>query len=263
MNNRRFQFSLAIALASFLGLGIVFAFVGSGIRQRSIALDLVRGGGSYEVDRWGNVIELELFNVGDRTIKQLAELPKLTKLQIKNSSVQDFCFLNRLPVLEDLTLDDSIARENQNLNLKIKNLSLVGESIELLGWLDEDSCFKSLTIVNRYPEQTIDASLISRFPSLISLAIVGCEIKNAQSLANLAKLKKLSLYSSSFRGEIQFVEKLTGLEFLELTGVTIEDYSSFRKAKSLKKLCLDRYSFSEDDAEIIRSWLPNCRVVLV
>jgi hypothetical protein len=197
---RPIQFKLKFIFILFLVLGLLLHFIGNSVRQLSIANDLVKGGGSYNVDAFGNVIKITIHDTNQKFIKRISELRKL----------------------------------------------------------------KSITITNQdLAEKKIDVSLLLGIRSLSSMAIVGLEIQNSDALGEFKFLNELSLYGSCVNGNIQFVERLSELKMLELTGVAVQDYSHLRELRKLKTLVLDKGSFDLNDVETIQGWLPKCEIMLV
>lgn len=119
--------------------------------------------------------------------------------------------------------------------------------------------------------QIADSSVLKSLPELRYLSLYGCGGFDFSVLADMPELKELFAYAGDNRsdgetpiGDLSFVERLTGLERLSLSGIT--DYSQIGLAGNLPNLNYLYFStlkYSEPPQELVdelRQKLPGCEI---
>ncbi len=81
--------------------------------------------------------------------------------------------------------------------------------------------------------------IAEKLPALQSLFIVGCDVKNIDSLTELKNLTRLGLFGNDGAEDLTFVRDLTGLKKFRYRNMNCESVQPVSKLKKLTELSLD------------------------
>ena len=187
----------------------------------------------------------------------LSTAAKLEELSIESESLKSLEFLQRMPQLKGLALEDGqfinlggIEALEHLERLSIKNCDELTDmgSVSALLTLQElmlDKPYKcpepSLAGLVNLQHLTLEGfrscEFLPKLTNLEELVLRGCNLDSDPNLAGLTKLRKLTCTSYGSDRSLDFINHLTTLEELNLGGmVTYEDVSGIFMLPQLKKL---------------------------
>ena len=174
-----------------------------------------------------NLTELRSIDLSARSengidVSFLADLTELRELSFFDVNLKDYSFLYSLPQLQDIYIE---------ANNDIKDLSFFSDMTYL----------KSLDISN---VQDVDLSCLENFERIEKIDIEGYHIRNAESLANLSRIKQLRLFEYDEDGDkrltfdMHILDSMTELEGLSLYFIDVEDISPLANKRFLESITL-------------------------
>lgn len=174
-----------------------------------------------------NLTELEAIDLGAYSengidVSFLADLTKLKELSFFEVNLKDYSFLYSLHQLREIYIENNSA---------IKDLSFFSDMPYL----------KSLDISN---VEDADLSCLENLEKIERVDIEGYHIRNAESLANLSHIKRLSLFEydededKRLTLDLHILDGMTELEGFSLYFIDIEDVSPLADKQFLKHITL-------------------------
>ncbi len=174
-----------------------------------------------------NLTELRAIDLSARSengidVSFLADLTELRELSFFDVNLKDYSFLYSLHQLQDIYIE---------ANNDIKDLSFFSDMPYL----------ESLDISN---VQDADLSCLENFERIEKIDIEGYHIRNAESLANLSHIKRLSLFEydedkdKRLTFDMHILDGMTELEGLSLYFIDVEDVSPLADKRFLEHITL-------------------------
>ena len=183
-----------------------------------------------------NLITLNIYNKGDKKVKDASPLSNLTKLStlyLSDTDVENLDFLKNLKEIKSLSITNytSISKitnidpvkkltKLEKLNIS-DNTKEENYNITDLSPLQNITTLKEIDITN---SKISDLTPLKNLINLESLYFYNNEIKSIEPLVNLTNLKRLSLNKNKIKN-IEAIRKLTNLTNLELSDNQIEDFT--------------------------------------
>lgn len=190
------------------------------------------------------VEELSLQGSGLESLEGIGQLPKLRKLELERTKVDNLEPLAALGGLESLTLrrNDLITSVEEVSQFSgLRELTLEGEDLFMLQPLAKLTQLEALAL---HRTGTKDISFAVQLPALTSLTLDdNSKLSNLAPLARLTRLTHLELDAGP-SDTLDVLAKLTNLESLKLRG--IHDLSPLTHLKKLRSLELRRSSGTSD-----------------
>jgi len=190
------------------------------------------------------VEELSLQGSGLESLEGIGQLPKLRKLELERTKVDNLEPLAALGGLESLTLrrNDLITSVEEVSQFSgLRELTLEGEELFMLQPLAKLTQLEALAL---HRTGTKDISFAVQLPALTSLTLDdNSKLSNLAPLARLTRLTHLELDAGP-SDTLDVLAKLTNLESLKLKG--IHDLSPLTHLKKLRSLELRRSSGTSD-----------------
>ncbi|NKI23297.1 hypothetical protein HFN20_19030 [Paenibacillus dendritiformis] len=190
------------------------------------------------------VEELSLQGSGLESLEGIGQLPKLRKLELERTKVDNLEPLAALGGLESLTLrrNDLITSVEEVSQFSgLRELTLEGEELFMLQPLAKLTHLEALAL---HRTGTKDISFAVQLPALTSLTLDdNSKLSNLAPLARLTRLTHLELDAGP-SDTLDVLAKLTNLESLKLRG--IHDLSPLTHLKKLRSLELRRSSGTSD-----------------
>ncbi len=183
------------------------------------------------------------------TIKNLVKLTSLKLASLAN--ISDVYFLADLKRLTELELKDIEAADFQAIAelSNLKNLYLLNAKILNADFLNSLVSLEALSIQNtRISTSLKNLDFIKNLPCLLAFSIDGVQINNISGLSDASSL--ISLHIDSCGKEkplnLDMLSSLPGISSLSLSNMIIEDITPLSKLKYLSFLNLDECSFSQN-----------------
>ncbi|BFH69809.1 hypothetical protein J27TS7_58020 [Paenibacillus dendritiformis] len=190
------------------------------------------------------VEELSLQGSGLESLEGIGQLPKLRKLELERTKVDNLEPLAALGGLESLTLrrNDLITSVEEVSQFSgLRELTLEGEELFMLQPLAKLTQLEALAL---HRTGTKDISFAVQLPALTSLTLDdNSKLSNLAPLARLTRLTHLELDAGP-SDTLDVLAKLTNLESLKLRGM--HDLSPLTHLKKLRSLELRRSSGTSD-----------------
>lgn len=208
-----------------------------------------------------------LYLISDYT--PLAQCKKLATLEITDSKLDDVSFVQSIPALKFLFVDNNEISDVTPLRdcKNLTSLYITGNPVHDFTVLKD----LKLTALEFDIEQMQDLSILLNWMDMSSLYIHGCGGYDLSILGQMTGLERLSLYaensSSGNRkpiGDLNFLTSLVKLERLYLYGLA--DYSHVESVKQLSNLTylyMRTLGYTAPSDELIRELqqsLPNCEI---
>ena len=173
----------------------------------------------------------------------IAELTRLTRLNLSHCGISDASFVSGLTQLTRLDLgNNSISDISALANLRqLNQLYLWYNTISDVSALAE---LKKLTWLMLHDNSISDISPLTALKQLPGLGLGGNNISDVSSLAELKKLTYLSLWNNTI-SDISPLAELKKLTSLSLNGNGISDVSALAKLMQLTELGLNGNSISD------------------
>ena len=165
------------------------------------------------------------------------------------------------------SIPDEISRLSklQVLKLDINELEILPESIFGLSNLEElnmSYCSGSKQLVTKIPESIINLKKLKKL-NIGSMKKLSFE-ETIETISGISSLTELSISANSIKTIPDNIEKIQGIEYLDLSSnynLVPEDTHKLRKISSLKMVDLSySINFSEQDKETIKQKLTGIKV---
>ncbi len=212
----------------------------SGLFLRPVTSELLRDFPFWQLSR---VRHLYLHRVNLPRFAWLAELKRLTSLDLSSNQISDISFLAELKGLTSLYLrsaeisDISFLAELKGLT----SLDLSGNQISDISFLVE---LKGPTSLDLSDNEISDISFLAELKGLKSLYLRSNQISDISFLVELKELTSLDL-SDNRISDISFLAELKGLTSLDLYFNEISDISFLAELKGLTSLDLSVNEISD------------------
>lgn len=176
---------------------------------------------------------LHLYNNDDiEDIRPLANLKKLTHLNLRNNKIKDITPLSGLTQLQTLFLDFN----------EISNFTPIAGLTQLrslwLGTNPTQDLSNIYRLFKRFPllitlsmdrlQISNDMRQLSEFTQLTELSVEGCNINDITPLAGLVKLRRLRIADNNIR-DVSIIKNLSHLTSLTIKGNPIQDMTPIHK----------------------------------
>ncbi len=226
--------------------------IGQFIHLKSLQISI--GEGEIDLSPLGNLAELESLHINIKEgcspdLSFVANMSQLRELCITVGSGVDLSPLGSLNGLQQLSMGFWYG-EVDDLSFLKKLNCLETVSIIKCCAIEDLSLFQDMPYLRElYVTYVDDCDLnyLADLKNLESLSIIGQNIRNPEGLSNMTHLESLSLYDNSpdARGnterepfDLQALENLKKLEFLNLNSINIEDISPLAELKKLHQINL-------------------------
>ena len=202
---------------------------------------------------------LTVYSEGVTSLGSLSSVPKLKDLSIASSSLQSIAGIEDAIKLERLTIKTDVNIDLDPIGSleKLKELTIFGDNISDWSFLKN---LPKLTSLSIYSKNFRDASFLKDIGRLKSIYLYNSAVANlgdlpgaldtvslgyasyaADELAHLASrdLDHLSLLSIE-TSSVKFVERMTSLSYLEISGGALTETLNLESLKNLKEINFNR-----------------------